>query len=271
MKSVRAVTCLATAVASLAAALGIVHPATAGADNPSEAELSLVSTGAEQRLERDLSGVLSLRATPDSTCLAVRVDDESILESKADASLLPASLMKIVIAAAALEVMPPNEVYETEVFVHSDALASVDDGVLRGDIYLVGGGDPVLSTPRYVQRFRDPVAHTDITKLGDRVFAVLADHGITRIEGRVVGDDSWFPVKERDYCKPLPSHQPDGTSNCVWKRSFVTHNAAGPLSGLLLNDGYRSYSWSVWGAGRRHNVRAADPAQHAASVCRRRA
>ena len=39
MKSVRAMTCLATAVASLAAALGIVHPATGGADNLSDAEL----------------------------------------------------------------------------------------------------------------------------------------------------------------------------------------------------------------------------------------
>jgi len=226
-----------------------------------------VSTEAEERLRRDLAGVIALRVTPDSTCLAVQVDDETVFESKPDEGLLPASLMKIVTAAAALEVMAPNEVYKTEVFVRADVLASVDDGVLRGDVYLVGGGDPVLSTPRYIERFPEPVAHTDITKLGDRVFAALTAHGITRIEGRLVGDDYWFPDKERDYTGHYPQPPTGGTlPDAVWKRSYVTLNTVGQLSGLLLNDGYRSYSWSVSSAGRRGNVRAADPAQHAASV-----
>lgn len=265
MKSARVMMRLAAAVASFSAALGVVHPAAAAADDRSGAELSLLSTEAGERLRRDLSGVLSLRATPDSTCLAVRVDDGSVFESKPDVSLVPASLMKIVTSAAALEVMAPNEVYKTEVFVRADALASVEDGVLRGDVYLVGGGDPVLSTPGYIRRFPEPVAHTDITELGDRVFAALTDHGITRIEGRLVGDDSWFPDQERDYTGHYPVIAETSSQTPVWKRSFVTLNTVGQLSGLLLNDGYSSYSWSVASAGRRRNVRAADPAQHAAS------
>jgi len=94
------------------------------------------------------------------------------------------------------------------------------------------------------------------------VFATLAALGVTRIEGGLVGDESWFPDRQRDYSRELTS---EGTEP-VWKRSFVTSNSAGPLSALLLNSGYSSYSGAVSGEGLRSNVRAADPARHAASV-----
>ena len=249
-------------IAPLAVVDGMVEPAAAAASDSSEAELTLLSQEAEDRLTREFSAVLSLKDTPDSTCLSVRVDDRSVFQSQSDVRLVPASLMKIVTSAAALEVMRSTEVYKTEVFVRTAAMMSATDGVLRGDVYLVGQGDPVLSTQRYIERFPEPVAHTDIARLGDRVFAALAVHRITRVEGRVVGDDTWFIDQERDYTKQFP----DESSEAIWKRSFVTRNTVGPLSGLLLNDGFSSYSWSTSSAGRTQNVRAADPAQHAASV-----
>ncbi len=253
---------VAVTIAPLAAVGGMVEPAAAEAPDSSEAELTLLSQEAEDRLRREFSAVLSLKDTPDSTCLSVRVDDRSVFQSQSNVNLVPASLMKIVTSAAALEVMRPTEVYKTEVFVRTDAMTSATDGVLRGDVYLVGQGDPVLSTPRYIGRFPELVAHTDITRLGDRVFATLAVHGITRVEGRVVGDDTWFIDQERDYTKQFP----DESAEAIWKHSFVTHNSVGPLSGLLLNDGFSFYSWSTSSAGRTRNVRAVDPAQHAASV-----
>ena len=226
------------------------------------AESTPASDKALDRLRRDLGAVLSLRVTPDATCLSAQVDDDLIFQSKSNARLVPASLMKIVTASAALEIMSPAEVFKTAVFVRADALASVADGVLAGDIYLVGGGDPVLSTPHCIERYPEPVAHTDITELAARVFDALAAAGITRVEGRVVGDDSWFPDRERDYT----GHYVSGASEAVWKRSFVALNAVGQLSGLLLNDGFSSYSGSTTTAGQQRNVRAADPAQHAAKV-----
>lgn len=58
--------------------------------------------------------------------------------------------MKIVTAAAALDVMGDDAVYTTEVFADFDSLVSVTGGVLwGGDLYLIGGGDPILSTPHY--------------------------------------------------------------------------------------------------------------------------
>ena len=250
---------VAVAVAS-PAILGLTEPVAALVQSGEEPVLQ--SREATDRLAAQFAAVLSLRRTPHSTCLDVRVDDQTIFRSKSSVGLVPASLMKIVTASAALEVMSPEEVFETGVYVRSDALSSVEDGVLTGDVYLLGGGDPVLSTPRYIARFPEPMTHTDITKLGDRVSAALTAHGITRVEGRIVGDDSWFPDGERDY---TGQYLEEG-SDPVWKRSFATLNTVGQLSGLLLNDGYSSYSWSTGSVGRALNVRARDPAQHAASV-----
>jgi len=212
------------------------------------------------RLAREFSAVLSLREAPDSMCLSVILDGDPIFESRSGTAFTPASLMKVATAAAAFEVMSPDEVFTTEVFARTEELESVTDGVLTGDVYLVGQGDPVLSTPRYVNRYAEPVAHTDITGLANQVMAALSARGIRRIEGRIVGDESWYPDKERDYSGEVLA----GEADPVWKRSFVTANHSGPLSALLLNSGFSRYSGSVF--NRRGNIRAAVPAQHAASV-----
>ena len=214
------------------------------------------------RLAREFSAVLSLREAPDAMCVSVNLDGESILESKSATILVPASLIKLVTATAALEVMRPDEVYSTNVFARADVFESASDGVLRGDVYLVGQGDPVLSTPRFVSRYAEPVAHTDIYDLADRVFATLRSRGITRIEGRLVGDESWYPDRQRDYSREVPA----GGADPVWKRELVTTNNVGPLSALLLNEGYSSYTPVRTNAARLRRVRAADPPQHAASV-----
>ena len=214
------------------------------------------------RLAREFSAVLSLREAPDSMCLSVILDGDQIVESRSRTRLVPASLMKVATAAAAFEVMSPDEVFTTEVFARSEDLESVTDGVLTGDVYLVGQGDPVLSTPNYVNRYAEPVAHTDITGLANQVMAALSARGIRRIEGRIVGDESWYPDKEREYSGEVLA----GETDPVWRRSFVTANHSGPLSALLLNSGFSRYASSVFSQGRRQSVRAAVPAQHAASV-----
>ena len=238
----------------------VLFPLTAFGSSANESVLLDQET--RDRLAGEFSAVLSLREASDSMCLLVVLNDESIFESQSRAALLPASLMKVVTATAALEVIRPDEVYSTEVFARADAMESITGGVLRGDLYLIGQGDPVLSTSGYANRYGVPVAHTDITKLADRVFATLAARGVRRIEGGLVGDESWFPEKQRDYTGEFLSEGADP----VWKRSFVTSNNAGPLSALLLNGGFSSYSPTLTSEGRRRSVRAANPAQHAASV-----
>ena len=212
------------------------------------------------RLQREFSAVLSLRQTPESTCLSVLVDHQPVVEWEVHSSLIPASLMKIVTAATALDVMGEDSVYTTEVVVDSQVWRSVEGGVLRGDIFLVGGGDPVLSTPGYAGRYHEPTAHTDISELADRVVETLKAKGVNRVEGGLVGDDSWYPDRERDYTGEFLA---DGDA-VVWKPSHVTTNQVGGLSGLLLNQGFTFYGRSPF--DRKAHRRSSEPTRYAAAV-----
>ena len=216
----------------------------------------------EARLSERLAAVVASSSARAHTCLTAYRNGSLIASEQGDAPLVPSSLMKIVTAAAILETAGPAAVYSTEVFVRSDSLAAAAEGVLTGDIYLVGRGDPVLSTPAYSQRFAETKARTDFTELVFEVAAALRQRGITQIEGSVVADESRFPEEERNYSSQLPD--PGGLP--VWEQSYINDNEVGPLSALLLNDGYISFSPSVDYASRRQNVRAEDPARHAAEV-----
>ena len=215
-----------------------------------------------QRLAGEFSKVSSLRIAPSSMCVTVLLDDDVIVDDQSGAALVPASLMKIVIAAAALDTLEPGAAYSTEVFVRTASLGSVSDGTFHGDVYLVGGGDPVLNTPGYGERIPDPVAYTDVTELADLVRQSLAKRGVRRVQGRVVGDDSRYPDRVRDYYREIPP----GGEDPVWRYSDDTVNFVGPLSGLLINEGFASYTWMTGSEDRREYVRAADPTRHAASL-----
>ena len=216
----------------------------------------------EARLFEQLSRVAALPSAPPQTCLAAYRNGEPIMSEQADAPLVPSSLMKIVTAAAILETAGPAATFTTEVFVRADDLRAAADGVLTGDVYLVGRGDPVLSTLSYIRRFPEPIAYTDFTDLAVQAATSLRDRGITAVEGSVVADESRFPEAERDYSRQIvqPGNQP------IWQQSYVNSNQVGPLSALLLNDGYVSFPVSADYASRRQNVRATDPALHAAQV-----
>ena len=91
---------------------------------------------------------------------------------------IPASNLKLVVAATAAHHLPADYRYRTTL----RATGPVEGGTLRGDLVLVGRGDPLISA-RYG---------------GSRtaVFEAFADsllsRGVRRVAGGVVADDSWF-------------------------------------------------------------------------------
>jgi len=97
--------------------------------------------------------------------------DERLFELNPRTLLVPASTAKIVSLATAAESVGWDFRYETTV----RAAGPVTGGVLRGDLLVVGSGDPSIGGR----------GGPDMTSLVDAIKAA----GVTRIEGRVIGDD----------------------------------------------------------------------------------
>jgi len=75
--------------------------------------------------------------------LAVLVVDskgEAVYAKNADRLMIPASLTKILTAAAVLSEMPADIKWKTQVLSNS----KIQDEKIKGDICLVGGGDPAF-------------------------------------------------------------------------------------------------------------------------------
>jgi D-alanyl-D-alanine carboxypeptidase/D-alanyl-D-alanine-endopeptidase (penicillin-binding protein 4) len=97
-------------------------------------------------------------------------------------SLSPASTMKLVTTATALEVLGPGYQYKTEVI----AFGEIDSaGVLHGDIVIKGYGDPTLGSKYYEKQEFNPFF---MQVWVDSIRAA----GIRKITGRVIGDASYF-------------------------------------------------------------------------------
>ena len=169
-------------------------------------------------------------------CLTVRSGDKVLYEANPDAEVSPASVTKLLTAAAALEGLGQDTRLRTSVL----ADAAPVDGVVAGKLWLVGGGDPVLGTDAWARRSGGQSSlYTSLDALADRVLAA----GVRQVEGGVAGDESRY---DRD--RYVDS----------WPARLIADGEAGPLSALTVNDGFR-----VWG---HPGIPFADPPTDAAAL-----
>ena len=116
-----------------------------------------------------------------TSCLAMSVDGVP-LPLSSDKAVIPASTVKILVASAAIDVLGVNYTFTTRVVGPAPV-----DGVVNGDIVLIGGGDPLLSGDWYPNSNLDryPVfGHTSL----DELARSLAENGVKTIAGQVLGD-----------------------------------------------------------------------------------
>ena len=112
--------------------------------------------------------------------LAVTGDGDTLLCHDSGRLLIPASNMKLVSTALAMHSLGPDYRYGTGIGYSG----TIEEGTLRGDLYIIGGGDPTIGSA-------NPIA-TPLDTLFGEWMGMISDTGISHIEGNIVGDGRFF-------------------------------------------------------------------------------
>lgn len=97
-------------------------------------------------------------------------------------SLIPASIQKLFTTASAIGLLGADYTFRTEL-QYGGKLGP--DGVLQGNIYIKGYGDPTLGSDQLD-------AAEDLSAVMEKMRISVQQKGIRRIDGRIVGDPSWL-------------------------------------------------------------------------------
>ena len=169
--------------------------------------------------------------------LAMTEGGDTVASWNCGRRLLPASNMKLVTAGAAMHQLGPEFKFVTRIGYRG----TVSEGVLDGDLYIVGGGDPTIAS-------KDSIALSK-ERLFSQWKSFLDKAGIRKVTGRVIGDGRYFdgPI-ERDtwtYQDVGTAYGTGGDGLCFYENAIdmkVTAGAAvgNPVSVMLS---YPSLPW----------------------------
>ena len=151
---------------------GVMEVALAGREEgPAESEIRerIEAVAADPAFSQAVVGICARKA-----------DGTPLVEMNSQTMMLPASNMKLISTGAALHALGTDMQFETRLGYDG----TVEDGTLHGDLYIIGGGDPTLGS-------KDSIA-VDIDHTFAQWEAIIRANGITRIEGRIIGDGRWF-------------------------------------------------------------------------------
>lgn len=109
--------------------------------------------------------------------------DTTVAEFNSKNSLVPASTMKLVTTSAALVKLGSYKQFKTKI-EHDGTIDS--NGILHGNLYVTGGGDPTLGSKYFLDKDEKP---SDFMKIW---VAEIQKAGIKSITGRVIGDASHY-------------------------------------------------------------------------------
>jgi len=214
-------------LASVAMSIAGVTPATPQIDSKTS-DRKAVSRRAAKRERADVAAfrdrVEKILAAPEAErgYWGLLVEDagsgDVLFGQNQDRYFTPASNAKLFTLALALATLGPE--YKFHTTLESQATVG-ENGVLAGDLVLVGRGDPNLSNRQLPYQLK-----TDRAGSPERVLAEMADavaaRGVREITGNIVGDDSYFAGGE----------YPSG-----WAIDDMLWNYGAPVSALEINDG----------------------------------
>lgn len=94
-----------------------------------------------------------------------------LYEKNGEVAMKPASTLKLLTAAAALDILGPDFRFQTNAYINGE----IKDKVLYGDVYIKGGGDPTFQKKDFKM-----------------IASVIKHQGIDEINGNLYGDDTLF-------------------------------------------------------------------------------
>lgn len=168
---------------------------------------------------RRLKSVMAplLARAPADHCVVAAHGGQRLIDDQGERALLPASNLKLLTATAVLSELEPDTKFKTVVAARSPLGPR---GEVAGDLWFIGGGDPLIVTEPYraTNRFGPSVPHTSLESIADAVVAT----GVRHVTGRLVGDESRYDTQ-----RTIPS----------WPDRYLAEAQVGPLTALTVNDG----------------------------------
>jgi D-alanyl-D-alanine carboxypeptidase/D-alanyl-D-alanine-endopeptidase (penicillin-binding protein 4) len=188
--------------------------------------LAIANPGAAQSLRTRVDRLLDAPPFDRATWGVILTDSAGrvLYARNAERLFVPASNTKLVVAAAASALLPPDFRIETSVY----GGGPVVDGTLHGDLVLFGRGDPTFSDRCYGT---DTLALGACERVWDRLDALadsVAARGIRHVAGAVVGDGSFF---DAEFLHP------------AWDTYDVNWWYGSPVSALGINDNAVEIAW----------------------------
>lgn len=138
-----------------------------------------------QRYVDEFSRSNSLKNASIGVAVVDQASGQLIAGHQANKSLIPASSLKVVTTSTMIELYGSDYRFKTEIQYDGEI---TEDGVLEGNLYFKGYGDPSLGS-HHVK-----AAETTEVVLAKMVEAIK-QKGIKEIKGKIVGDGSFFKTR----------------------------------------------------------------------------
>lgn len=157
--------------------------------------------------------------------LGVQVIDldsaRSIASYRPEQANITASTMKTVVSSAALGLLGPHFRFETPVYLDGE----LKEGHFKGDIVIRGLGDPTIGS----------VFLPCQANIVEEIIAALHARGIQKVEGTIIGDDSY-------YCYPYYDED--------WDVGDLAYDYGAAVHALNFHDNLMTVNYSLDSRGR---------------------
>ncbi len=188
--------------------------------SPARLPRALQALWAQQGLDRALSKAMGRwalgRVAATRSCAEVVQDGRVVYADHPHLPVVPASNMKLLTATALLDRLGPSYRFTTKL----ESLGPPVGGVVHGNLYFVGGGDPLLRLASYAQSVPDG---GDVYTNVEGLVTALQATGTRQVTGAVVGDEARY-----DSVRGVAG----------WPATYSEEGDVGALSALGIDDGF---------------------------------